>query len=74
MQGCAQENTIEEAAYQAFEEGLQPGAEVHHKKFGAGKVISQVGNKVSIRFAGEQAPKVFDRTVLYRSHLLSWEY
>ena len=58
-------------AYQAFEEGLQPGAEVHHKKFGAGKVISQVGNKVSIRFVGEQAPKVFDRTVLYRSHLLS---
>lgn len=71
MQGSAQENTIEEAAYQAFEEGLQPGAEVHHKKFGAGKVISQVGNKVSIRFVGEQAPKVFDRTVLYRSHLLS---
>ena len=71
MQGSAQENTIEEAAYQAFEEGLQPGAEVHHKKFGTGKVISQVGNKVSIRFVGEQAPKVFDRTVLYRSHLLS---
>ena len=71
MQGYAQENTIDEAAYQAFEEGLQPGAVVHHKKFGAGKVISQVGNKVSIRFAGEQAPKVFDRTVLYRSHLLS---
>lgn len=71
MQGSAQENTIEEAAYQVFEEGLQPGAEVHHKKFGAGKVISQVGNKVSIRFVGEQAPKVFDRTVLYRSHLLS---
>ena len=71
MQGSAQENTIEEAAYQAFEEGLRPGAEVHHKKFGAGKVISQVGNKVSIRFVGEQAPKVFDRTVLYRSHLLS---
>lgn len=71
--GQAQENTIEDAAYQAFEEGLQPGAEVHHKKFGTGKVISQVGNKVSIRFAGEQTPKVFDRMVLFRSHLLSLE-
>ncbi len=73
MQGQAQENMIEEAVYQAFAEGLQPGVEVHHKKFGTGKVISQVGNKVSIRFAGEQAPKVFDRMVLFRSHLLSLE-
>ena len=69
--GQMRKELSKEAAYLAFEEGLQPCADVHHKKFGAGKVISQVGNKVSIRFVGEQAPKVFDRTVLYRSHLLS---